>query len=43
MKEEEDQLWLCPACKPNKVQACAEVKKLREENTMIKKQMQELR
>lgn len=43
LKEEEDQLWFCPACKPNMVQACAEVKRLREENTMMKKQMQELR
>lgn len=43
LKEEADQLWFCPECKPGVVQACADVKRLREENKVIKQEMQELR
>ncbi|MPC19676.1 hypothetical protein E2C01_012601 [Portunus trituberculatus] len=43
LQEEENQFWFCPACKPNIMQDCAEIKRLREENTAMKKQIQELR
>ena len=42
LQEEKEQLWFCQACKSGVVQNCAEVKRLKDENRIMKQHMQEL-
>lgn len=43
LQEEDQQLWFCPECRPGVVQACAQVKRLKEENQTMKQEMKELK